>query len=339
MTPGDAPWPVTPTHAPGATRRLRVRSMTRLTPRVMGVVLESLHREPLPQPHPGDHIDLRLGAGLARSYSLVGQAGAPDRYEIAVALDANSRGGSRHVHERLRVGEDIDITGPRNLFPLQPDAPHSVLIAGGIGITPIWSMVQALERRGQSWRLYFAARSRDQAAYLDDIEALAGQSRCGSLVTHFDDEAAGQHLDIGAILATAPTGSHLYCCGPAIMLDAFERAAAHWPKAQVHLERFGGAETAASNTEACGEFQVKLARSGQCLTVPADRSILEVLLDHGIDAPYGCMQGVCGMCAVPVLEGTPDHRDQILDEATRQAHARVIVCCSRSMTPSLSLDL
>lgn len=315
--------------------RLRVRAVTRLTPLVHSLVLESLDRSALPPIRPGDHIDLRLAPGLSRSYSLVGQAGRPSCYEVAVALDAHSRGGSRHVHEKLRVGDEIEITGPRNLFELKTDAAHSVLIAGGIGVTPIWSMVQALERLGQAWTLVLAARSRVHAAYLEDIEALAGRSATGRLITHFDDEAGGAPLDIAAVLADAPKDAHLYCCGPAPMLDAYERAASGRPADHVHLERFAGVEP--EQASAAEEFELVLARTGRTVTIPAGKTILDVLLDEGVDAPYGCMQGVCGMCEVPVLEGTPAHSDHILDEEARRH--KIIICCSRSQTPSLTIDL
>lgn len=325
--------------SPTPSRPLRVRSMTRLTPRVMSLVFESLDRSPLPPAAPGDHMDLRLGPGLSRSYSIVGQNGAPDRYEVAVALDAQSRGGSRQVHERLRVGDVIEVTGPRNLFALHPGATHSLLIAGGIGITPLWSMAQALEQRLSPWTLCFAARNRQEAAYLEDIEALVQGSSVGRLLTHFDDEA-GRPLDLHALLAQTPRESHLYCCGPAPMLAAYEQASADWPAEQVHLERFAPlAPQGAASDEALPQFEVVLARSGHTLQVAAHQSILDVLLDHGINAPYGCMQGVCGMCEVPVLDGIPDHRDQILSEEVKQQQASVIVCCSRSRTPRLTLDL
>lgn len=327
-----------PLPLPSPLSRVRVRSMTRQTARVLTLVLESLNGEPLPAPTPGAHIDLHLGPGLARSYSIVGQGGAPNRYEIAVALEAKSRGGSLQVHTKLRVGDELAISAPRNLFELHAGATHSVLLAGGIGITPIWSMVQALEQSGRRWTLFFAARSRVEAPYLDDITQLAKHSKVGRFIAHFDDEAAGQPLDMAAALALAPHEAHLYCCGPTAMLDAYERATASWPKAQVHLERFGGAAPAIEPGPR-GDFELVLARSGQCLTVPANRSILDVLLDSGIDAPYGCMQGVCGMCAVPVLDGIPDHRDQILESEIRSANSSVIICCSRSLSERLTIDL
>lgn len=320
-----------------APARLRVRSITRQTSTVLSLVLESIHREPLPAIRPGDHIDLRLTPTLVRSYSLVGNAGSPMRYEIAVALDPKSRGGSRHVHEKIRVGDELDIAGPRNLFELRQDAAHSFLIAGGIGITPIWSMVQELEQQGRPWALCYAARSRSHAAYLEEIEALAGKSRVGKLITHFDDEQGGTPLDIAAALASAPQDAHLYCCGPAPMLAAYEQAAVDRPADHVHLERFA-AETSASSADT-SSFEVVLAKSGQKFQVPADRTILDVILDNGIDAPYGCMQGVCGMCEVPVLEGVPDHRDGILSTSAKQTNGSIVICCSRSLTSSLTIDL
>jgi len=322
---------------PAATTRLRVKAMTWQTPMVHSIVLESLGGQALPTVRPGAHIDLRLGQGLSRSYSIVGTAGAASRYEIAVAKDPNSRGGSRYVHEVLRVGDEIEVGAPRNLFELVTDAPRSVLIAGGIGITPIWAMAQALERLARPWTLHYAARSRVHAAYLAEIDALACRSTVGRLLTHFDDQAGGAPMDVAAAVAAAPADAHLYCCGPAPMLAAYEIAAARHPADRVHLERFAPATP--QQTPAKQGFEIVLGRSGQTLAVPADKSILDVLLDHGIDAPYGCMQGVCGMCEVAVLGGTPDHRDQILSDEAKVSNTRMLVCCSRSHTPALTLDL
>ena len=311
--------------------------MTRLTHSVLSIVLESLDQSPLPDTTPGAHIDLHLDQGLTRSYSIVGQDGHSSRYEIAVALDPNSRGGSHRVHHRLRVGDEIDVAGPRNLFKLYPNAVHSFLIAGGIGITPIWSMVQELEQQHKAWTLCFAARSRAHAAYLEEIEALGQRSLCGRVLTHFDDEHDGFHLDLTALLETVPDDAHLYCCGPAPLLTAYELATQNRPADHVHLERF--TNHSISDASANIAFEVVLARSGQTLQIPANRTILDVMLDSGIDAPFGCMQGVCGMCAVPLLEGIPDHRDNILSTSDKQSNASVIVCCSRSLTASLTIDI
>lgn len=314
--------------------RVRVRSITRLASQVHAVVMETLGGEPLPFVQAGCHIDLHLGAQLVRSYSVVGNAGAPSRYEVAVARDPQSRGGSRYVHEKLRVGDELEITPPRNLFPLREDATVSVLIAGGIGITPIWSMVQRLESLGRPWLLFYAARDRGHAAYLPEIETLAAASPLGKLVTYFDDEQGGAPPDLAHVVDPAPADAHFYCCGPQPMLAAYERAAAQRPPAQVHLERFSPAKPAFD----AGLFTLVLSRSGREFTVPPDKSILDVMLEHGIDAPYGCMQGVCGMCETPVMDGIPEHLDNLLSAADKAANRSMLICCSRSKTPRLTLD-
>lgn len=315
--------------------RLRVQAMTWQAPTILSLVLETLDRSPLPPAPAGAHLDLRLAPGLSRSYSIVGNAGRPNRYEIAVAKDARSRGGSRFVHERLRVGDEIEASQPRNLFALEETAPASVLIAGGIGITPIWAMVQRLETLQRPWLLLYAARGRQHAAYLTEIEALAQASRVGRLLTHFDEEHGGQPADLAAVLAQAGAEAHLYCCGPQPMLEAFEAATAGWAARQVHLERFG----AAPQPPASAGFNVVLQRSGMSLAVSPERSILDVVLEAGIDAQYGCMQGTCGMCETAVLEGQPEHRGHLRPQNTDCGQERMLICCSRSHTPELVLDL
>lgn len=318
---------------PPACLRVRVRSITWLAPQIHALVLESLDGLPLPPAQPGCHIDLRLGPQLVRSYSVVGSAGAACRYEIAVARDAASRGGSIHVHDRLRVGDEIEISAPRNLFPLVEEAPASLLIAGGIGITPIWSMVQRLEALGRPWQLFYAARSRRDAAYLAEIEQCAAASAVGRLTTHFDDEQ-GAPPDLTRLVDAAPADAHLYCCGPQPMLAAYERATAGRPAAQVHLERFAAPRPAGED----GSFTLVLARSGLQFTIPPDRSILDVMLEQGLDAQYGCMQGACGLCETAVLDGVPEHRDSLLSEQDKASNRKLLICCSRSRTPTLTLE-
>lgn len=313
---------------------LRVKSMTWLTPAILGLVLESLDGQALPPAEPGAHLDLKLPGGLSRSYSIVGHSGSARRYEIAVAKDRHSRGGSQFIHERLRVGDTLQGSRPRNLFALHEGPAPAVLLAGGIGITPLWSMVQVLEARQQAWTLHYASRAREHAAYLEEIETLAAQSRQGHLFTHFDD-AQGRPMDLAQIFHGLDPATHVYCCGPRPMLDAFEKLASQHPQDHVHLERF----SAAADTAPRDTFKVVLQQSGRTLTVPAASSILEVLLDNGIDAPYGCMQGTCGLCETPVLAGTPDHRDRLLSADTKASGRSLLICCSRSHTPELTLDL
>lgn len=305
------------------------------TPQVLSIVLQCPEGRTLPVAEPGAHVDVRLAPGLSRSYSVVGQAGSESCYEIAVAKDANSRGGSRFVHEKLRVGDLVPTSAPRNHFPLHDADGAQLLIAGGIGITPLWAMVQRLETLGRPWELHFAARSRRDAAYLGHIESLAQRSRCGRLVTHFDDENQGVPPDLEAIVAAAPTGTHFYCCGPQGMLKAYEKATARIPADHVHLERFA-TEAPASPGAA---FQVQLVRSGVNFTIPPDRTILDVLLDNGINASYGCMQGTCGMCETAVIDGTPAHGDMLLSDEDKAKNDKLLICCSRSLSPVLTLDL
>ncbi|MFZ6649324.1 PDR/VanB family oxidoreductase [Undibacterium sp. TJN25] len=307
-----------------------VSAIRQLASQVHLFELQPVDGHSLPAYEPGAHIDISLAAGLARQYSLVApyQAGQP--YLIAVKRAVQSRGGSHFMHDTLRVGQQVHIQAPRNNFALHADAGHSVLIAGGIGITPVWCMAQALERSGRSWEMHYAVRTRGDAAFLPELQALGGRARL-----HVDDESGGP-LDIQAIESAAPQDSHFYCCGPAPMLDAFEQACAARSAHQVHLERFGPVELAAGKEQA---LLVRLARSGKELQVDPQTSILDALLNAGIDVPNSCQAGVCGACETRVLSGIPDHRDQILTERERSANQVMMVCCSRSLSDSLTLDL
>lgn len=282
----------------------------------------------------GAHIDLYLGDGLVRSYSLVNSQDERDRYVVAVKREAEGRGGSRTVHERLRVGQAVTIGLPRNNFPLNEEAAHSVFIAGGIGITPIYSMVQRLQQIGHAWELHYAARSREAAAFLPELRALGTQVHF-----HFDDEASRETgpgcLDITSLVAGQPPHAHLYCCGPLPMLHAFERAAAGRPPEQVHTEYFKSELPAATE----GGFEVVLQRSGQVLMMEPGQSILDAVLALGVDMTYSCTEGVCGSCEVRVIEGIPDHRDLVLSKEEQEKNDRMMICCSGSKTARLVLDL
>lgn len=314
---------------------VRVKSMTWQAQTVVSLVLETLDGCDLPGADAGAHIDVKLDGRLSRSYSIVRCDGAPRRYEIAVAKDAASRGGSRHIHETVRVGQVLQISAPRNLFPIEPDAQLSVLIAGGIGITPIWSMVRQFEALGRAWILHYAARDRRHAAYLEEIERFAASSGHGRFHTYFDNEPDSRRMDVAQVIRETPAQAHVYCCGPKSMLDAFEQAAAVLPANQVHLERFAPARPEEGNRE----FTVTLARSGQSFRIPEDRSILDVLLENGVDVPFGCMQGACGMCEVRVLDGTPHHLDLLLSAEERAQRQCMLICRSRSATEVLTLDV
>jgi tetrachlorobenzoquinone reductase len=283
----------------------------------------------------GAHIDLLLPNGLRRSYSLCNPQGETGRYVVAVKKAAASRGGSAYVHDNLRVGTRLEVGRPRNNFPLIEDAPHVVLIAGGIGITPIWCMIQRLVATGGSWEVHYASRTRKDAAFLADLQNLPAEAGRRVHLT-FDHEPGATSLDLSAIVTGARAGSHFYACGPASMLGAFERATGAVPNEQVHVERF---HAAAEPVERAPGFQIVLARSQKIFKVPENKTILDVLLDEGIDIPFSCMEGVCGSCRIGVLEGAPDHRDVVLSREERAGNRFMMVCCSGSKSERLVLDL
>ena len=282
----------------------------------------------------GSHIDLYLSNGTIRSYSLVNDQSEQSRYVIAVNKDAASRGGSRLIHETLRAGDVIMISQPRNNFALQENAGHSVLIAGGIGITPLLSMIRRLEALGRSWKLFYAARTRVAAAFLDELNALQLDARA-NLHVNFDEGESSRMLDLSAIVKSAPTDAHLYCCGPVPMLEAFEAATVDRPAEKVHVEYFKAKEEPASE----GGFEVRLARSNRTIEVEAGKTILNAVLDAGIAVNYACTEGVCGTCVTRVIEGIPDHRDLFLGKEEQAANETMMICCSGSKSSTLVLDL
>ena len=291
----------------------------------------------LPAFSAGAHIDLHLPTPkgeLIRSYSLLNDPRETQRYRLGINRDAKSRGGSSHVHEQLRVGDKLAISAPRNHFPLDESAPHNVFIAGGIGITPMLSMIARSQALGTPWTLYYSARTRAHAGFLDWLESAAG-SQGGRVVLNFDQEPGGRMLDLAAIVAALPTGAHVYCCGPIPMLEAYEKATAGLPAERVHMEYFAAKDAPATD----GGFSVELARSHKTLQIPAGKTILDCLIEINAEPPYSCREGVCGTCEVKVLEGQPDHRDLVLSDSERAANDRMMVCCSGARTARLVLDL
>jgi ferredoxin-NADP reductase len=282
----------------------------------------------------GSHIDLHLPSGMIRSYSLVNDQSERNRYVIAVNNDAATRGGSKLIHETVRVGDVMTISHPRNNFALHEDAAHSVLIAGGIGITPLLSMIRRLEALGRSWELFYAARTRLTAAFLDELKNLRPDVE-PNLHLNFDGEPDARMLDLSTIVKAAAPEAHLYCCGPVPMLEAFEAVAADRPSGQVHVEYFKAREKPAVE----GGFEVKLARSDRTIAVQAGQTILDALLEAGISANYACTEGVCGTCETKVVEGVPDHRDLFLSKEEQEANKTIMICCSGSKSPRLVLDI
>jgi vanillate O-demethylase ferredoxin subunit len=309
-----------------------VRQMRYEAETVVSVELQTLDGSDLPPAEPGAHVDLILTDALRRSYSLTRAITDRSVCTVAVHRDPNGRGGSAYVHDMLRVGQKLRISPPRNHFPLDETAELSVLIAGGIGITPILAMIRRLSEKGHPWILLYAARSRRAAAFVREIDDLAGT---GTVHYHFDDEQGGALIDIAAVLAANPT-AHFYCCGPEPMLAAFEASAAKAvPWAQVHVEYFSATEEAARD----GGFELVLQRSGKTLHVEPGQTILDALVANKVNVPFSCMEGVCGTCETRVIEGRPDHRDAILTDEERARSETMMVCCSGSKSARLVLDL
>jgi tetrachlorobenzoquinone reductase len=312
-----------------------VRNTLRAAESVRLLELESADGTPLPGFFAGDHIDVTPAPGLTRSYSLVGvPEREPSTYQIAVALDPDSRGGSRAVHESVHTGSRLVIGEPASGFRLTESAPHSVLIAGGIGITPILSMARRLTRLDASWEVHYAARSRHAAAFLPELSALA-ESGAGRLRVYLADEDGPRALKIASLVADASGETHLYCCGPASMLADFEDAAHGTDPDRVHLERFR-----AGRPPAVGKgFTVELARSGKALDIAPGETILDAVLDAGVHVDFSCMEGICGSCRTPVLAGEPEHRDTVLSPQERTSGETMMICCSGTKGTRLVLDL
>jgi tetrachlorobenzoquinone reductase len=278
----------------------------------------------------GSHIDMHLSPGLIRSYSLLNSQSETHRYVVGVALEVQSRGGSRHIHESLRVGDALTISEPRNLFPVTETACESVLIGGGIGITPMLSMANRLAALERSWKLHYLTRSRKAAGFLGDL-ALHGDR----VELRFDDEQQG-FLDMSALIAGTPE-AHFYCCGPKPMMAAFVAAAQAQgvPSERVHIEYF----QPPTDAEPQGGFDVELARTKRVLKIAPGKSILETLHEHGVATPSSCEAGICGECQVNVLAGVPDHKDHVLSDCERAANKVMMICCSGSRSGRLVLDL
>jgi tetrachlorobenzoquinone reductase len=312
---------------PAGAIKAQVKAARWEAPDINSYELQSPNGESLPPFTAGAHIDLILPNGLTRSYSIINPQRESHRYVIAVQKDRASRGGSTWIYENLTPGLVIPINGPRNNFPLYEAAPRSVFIAGGIGITPILSMIQRLSELRQDWRLYYCARTKAAAAFVDVLD--------GPVTVNFDQEPGGRLLDLAAIVRSATPDTHFYCCGPAPMLETFANTTRDLPAEQVHLEYFTSNKRAATD----GQFTVVLARTNREIMIPAGQSILSALLNLGVDIPYSCKDGVCGSCETRVLDGIPDHRDMVLSKEEQESNSKMMLCCSGCKSEKLVLDL
>lgn len=311
--------------------RARVARKWRAAEGIAGFELVSTD-EQLPTFQPGAHIDVHLPNGLVRQYSVTNGPGETQSYRIGVKREPDSAGGSQCLHDDVREGDVLAISEPRNNFPLRRDAVKTMLIAGGIGVTPILSMARALHHSGLEFELHYFAQDRDHLAFADVLETLGD-----SLHAHLglSPEETGRCLE--DLLSGYQPAMHLYVCGPGPMLEMTRRTADRmgWPDQAVHFEYFKNTR----EIDDSSSFEVALSRSVMTLHVPAGKTIMEVLRDNGVSVPSSCEQGACGTCIATVLEGEPDHQDVYLSETEKERGDRIMTCVSRAKSARLVLDI
>lgn len=300
----------------------------------------------LPPFSPGSHIDLHFRDRRVRQYSLCGDPSDRKRYLFAVQRERNGRGGSQAIFEKVTVGRRLTISAPRNHFPVETRARRHVLLAGGIGITPLLAMARSFARSGASFSLWYCVRSAERIAFQSELHQLQGS---GEVHIHCDDESTSPKLDVHALLRPAPFGTHLYYCGPPGFMKAVANASAHWPRDAVHCEHFNQSATSPAHakledrTDILADttidvgFSVRLSRSDRSFNVPPDKSIVQVLREHDIEVPTSCESGLCGTCKTRYLSGTPIHRDYILDDEQKKEF--IMLCCSGASSKELVLDM
>lgn len=300
---------------------------------ICSLELACVSGEPLPPFQAGAHIDLHFG-GFTRQYSLCNNPAERHRYQVAVLREPQSRGGSAAIHDGLLPAQTLKISAPRNLFSLHEDAPHSLLLAAGVGVTPLLSMAERLADSGAAFTMHYCTRSRDRTAFRRRIE----QAPFAPVVHfHFDEDGPDGRLDLAAVLKTVPAGTHLYTCGPAGFLSHVLQTARDlvWPEDRLHYEYFAATPSLLPQ----GAFEVCIASSGKRHVVAAGETVVEALARAGIAVPVSCGQGVCGTCLTGVLAGLPDHRDMFLTTQEQSRNDQFAPCCSRALSASLTLDL
>lgn len=308
-----------------------VAKRTEVATDVISLELTSADGTQLPAYSAGAHVDLYIKSGLIRQYSLTGDPSDRTKFRLGILLDPKSRGGSTKVHADFKQGQQIKVGRPRNNFPLGPDAAHTVLFAGGIGITPMLNMAYSLEAVDASWELHYCGRTIDRLAFTKELE------RFGKKVhVHIDAEPKDQHLDINAVLGLTAPDRHLYVCGPNGFMDFVVSSAKKngWNAQCVNIERFG----AEVNTDGA-PFTIVAQKSGKSFDVQPGETIAQKLKENGIDVQVSCQSGVCGTCLTPVVNGMADHRDLVQTDLEKASNVQITVCCSRSKTKTLTLDI
>jgi vanillate O-demethylase ferredoxin subunit len=312
--------------------RARIVARTMESSDIVSVELWPLEGATLPPFAAGAHVDVHVAPGLVRQYSISNDPREAHRYRLAVLAEPNSRGGSAGIHAGFAVGHVVTLGPPRNLFALEEAADRSILLAGGIGITPLLSMAYRLAALGRKFELHYCVRSAARVAFREELTA--GPLAPGVSI-HCDDGPDDQRFLLGRTLAPTGGDDHVYVCGPPGFIDFVTEGAKRfgWPGDRVHVERFG------ATVDTSGEAFTVVTSAGITVEVPGDRSIASVLAEHGVEVPLLCEQGVCGTCLTPVLEGVPDHRDHVQTDAEKASNTQIALCCSRSLTPRLIIAI
>lgn len=307
-----------------------VADIVQETPTVKTFYLSMPDGRPIGHYAPGAHIDVVGPTSLTRQYSLCGRPDGDNAYMLAVKREEGSRGGSEALHD-LKVGDKLKISSPRNLMAMAPEGEHHILVAGGIGITPMLSLARYMDVRDISFELHYFARSEEEAAFLPELTEKIPHK----LHAHLGITRDEQWERMKGLVDTAPEKTHVYTCGPSPFMDrVHEIAVSKIPEENIHFENFNPVE--ADEDQVNTEFDVEL--EGDVYHIPADRTIVEVLNEAGCDIDTSCEEGICGTCIMEVLEGTPEHRDNVLTKAEREAGETMAVCVSRTRDPRLSLD-
>lgn len=305
---------------------VRVRAVRLEADLVVSLELDSAAGEPLPAWTSGAHVDVVLPSGQIRQYSLCGNTVDPRSYRIAVLRQEAGRGGSAEVHDDLRVGQILELRGPRNNFPLGSGNRH-LFIAGGIGITPLLAHARAAHARGDTWSLIYGARSKSSMAFVEELTGL------GSGTVELVPQDTHGFIDLDRIMRNLEADCEVYCCGPAGLLDAITQKV---PSPRLHIERFTASQQRPTTDD---DFEVEFARSGVTVKVGPDQSVLDAAIDTGLKPLWSCREGLCGTCLTGVVEGEPEHLDDVLDDDERAANDQMLICVSRARSPRLVLDM
>ncbi|WP_434670972.1 PDR/VanB family oxidoreductase (plasmid) [Klebsiella sp. B345] len=305
--------------------------------RNIAVKLVSAEKKPLPLWQPGAHIDVHLPGGLIRQYSLTGSCEDTNHYLLCVSREVASRGGSQYIHDELRPGQRLMISSPRNLFKLQENS-HVLLLAAGIGITPLYAMALSLAKSATPFTLHYYVKRTESAAFISE---LSQQLSADEFHVHNSNDGSSPRIRLSRDIGLPRPGGQIYYCGPKGFMAQVHESALEvgWDTSQLHSEAFQ-LNTPACISENDDTFTITLSSTGECWPVPVDRTIAQVLQQHGVAVPLSCEMGICGACLTPVVEGIVDHRDTVQSEADKNAKQQhIAICCSRSHSANLVIDM